>query len=78
MNRKGYSINRTGGENIGQLLVVEFNEREFHVFDEVAEILKHHSRFEGIQLNNETVLSLHDITVASVFMPLHSYFLKIV
>lgn len=47
-----------GGDNIGRLLVVEFNDREFHVFEEVMEVLKNHSICEEAKIKEETVLSL--------------------
>lgn len=56
MEKEKHNVKR--GANIGRLLVVEFNERDSYVFDKLVEVLKSHSTFEGIQLNDETVLSL--------------------
>lgn len=43
--------------------MVEFDEKESHIFDEIIEVLKHHPIFEEIQLNEETVLSLSGLEI---------------
>lgn len=61
MEKEKHNVKR--GANIGRLLVVELNERDSYVFDKLVEVLKSHSTFEEIQLNDETVLSLSGIEI---------------
>lgn len=61
MEKEKHNVKR--GANIGRLLVVEFNERDSYVFDKVVEVLKSHSIFDGIQFNDETVLSLSGLEI---------------
>ncbi len=44
-------------------MVIEFDEKDPSVFDEIMMLLKRHPSFEGLQLNDESVLSLSGLEV---------------
>lgn len=52
-----------GGDSIGRILVIGFSDRDYPVFDEIMEVLKNHSDFEYLKVNDETVLSLPGLEV---------------
>ena len=48
---------------IGRILLIEFNEHNFSVFEEIVRILEHSSDFEKLQLSDESVLSVPMIDI---------------
>ena len=48
---------------IGRILVAEFMDQESYVFDAVMDVLKHHSSFEILQLEDEAVISLPGLEI---------------
>lgn len=52
-----------GGDDIGRILVIEFKEEDTAAFDEVMEVLKHHSSFGMFSMEKETVISLPGLTI---------------
>lgn len=51
------------GDFLGRILVVEFKEQESSVFDAVMDVLKHHSNFEILESDDETVVSIPGLEI---------------
>lgn len=52
-----------GGDGIGRILVIEFDEQDSPVFDEVMDVLRRHPDFECQQLNDDSVLSIPGLEI---------------
>lgn len=46
-----------GGDSIGRVLMIEFDNQDSSVFDEIMMILEKHPAFEKLKLNGKVVLS---------------------
>ena len=44
-------------------MVVEFDGRDSSVFDAVMDVLKHHSNFEYVQMNDDSILSVPGLEI---------------
>lgn len=56
--------NIRGGDCIGRVLVIEFNESDSEVFDKVMEVLQQDSKtFEMLQVKKENTISLPGLTI---------------
>lgn len=51
------------GDNIGRLLVLEFNEDETDVFDEVMDVVGRHPDFKRYELHDEPALQLPGLEI---------------
>ena len=51
-------IRKNGGDNIGRILVIEFDDQDSLVFDEIMRALEKHPTFENLKLRDETILFL--------------------
>lgn len=51
------------GDIIGRILLIEFQEKDYAIFNEVMEVLKHCPEFENVSLNDETVISIPGLTI---------------
>ena len=52
-----------GGDCIGRMLVIEFNESDSGVFDKVMEVLQGSKSFETLQVKNVNTISLPGLTI---------------
>lgn len=52
-----------GGDSIGRILIVEFNDKEYPIFDEIIEILNAHSDSSFVHLFDETVLTFPGLNI---------------
>lgn len=52
-----------GGDCIGRILLIEFNDENTAIFDEVIMVLKHHSDFKMFSMDEEMVISLPGLTI---------------
>lgn len=59
--RKGESTK--GGDIIGRILLIEFKEEDTVAFDEVMAVLKRHTDFKMLSMEEETVISLPGLTI---------------
>ena len=61
----GYIIQilHKGGDNIGRILVIEFNVQDSSVFDEIMEVVKRYPSFEYKHLNDDSVLSIQGLKI---------------
>ena len=51
------------GDNMGRVLVIEFNDKDDPVFEQIMQALKQHPAFERMHLSNETMLSFSDFDI---------------
>lgn len=51
------------GDNIGRILVIEFNDNDISAFDKVMEVLSQYSNFEHLRLKDEPMVSLPGLEI---------------
>lgn len=52
-----------GGDTLGRILVIEFDDKDTPIFDEIMRTLKHQPSFEQVRLSSEPVLSLPGLDI---------------
>ena len=55
--------NRKKGNNIGRLLVVEFEKNEIHVFDKIMEVFRKYPDFQKYEIDYTPTISFPDLEI---------------
>lgn len=65
VQRKIYAktIDLNGGDSIGRILVIEFDDQDSPIFDEIMQALEGHPALENFKLKDETILSLPGLEI---------------
>lgn len=56
-------IRNRRGDNIGRILVLEFNDKEINIFNEMMEVVKNHPDFKRYEVRMESALCLPGLEI---------------
>ncbi len=56
-------IRNRRGDNIGRILVLEFNDNEINIFNEMMEVVKNHPDFKRYEVRMESALCLPGLEI---------------